>query len=87
MNLNLDQIAEEAAQKVLQAMKPNVKIVLSHEKAQVPTYATDGSGCFDIFALGSVSIPCLQAQEVRTGLLLEIPENWVMLVFLSLIHI
>ncbi len=32
-------------------MTLNVKIKKLHPSAKIPTYATDGSGCFDLYAL------------------------------------
>jgi len=64
-------------------MKVNVKRL--HPDAILPTYATDGAGCFDFYALDDGDFypvvapaePCL----CRTGLSFEIPENHVMLIF------
>lgn len=62
-----------------------VKVKKLRDDAVLPTYATDGSGCFDIY--GS---PTYHTHEEKnsiktgiysTGLSFEIPENHVMLIF------
>jgi dUTP pyrophosphatase len=52
------------------------------KKLKAPEYATDGSGCFDIFAIehGAVGLT-KQTYIFRTGLIPEIPEDWVLLLF------
>lgn len=50
------------------------------EDLKLPTYATDGSACLDIYALtaeaqGDGSILC------RTGWAVAIPEGWAMLIY------
>lgn len=56
-----------------------VKIKLEHENALVPKYATDGAGCFDLFA--ATGVECRPDGIVETGVSFEIPEGHVMLVF------
>ena len=60
-----------------------VKVKKLHKDAQMPEYATDGSGCFDIRAVldGPQSIYMGESSAIRTGLAFEIPEGHVMLVF------
>lgn len=62
-----------------------VKIKKLHPFAITPTYATDGSGCFDIYtidnALSVAGIGPGDAFAFRTGLVFEVPEDHVMLVF------
>lgn len=50
------------------------------EGAKVPTYATDGSGCFDIYAT-SVKEVHDNVFEYSTGLFFEIPKNKTLLIF------
>jgi dUTP pyrophosphatase len=58
-------------------MKVNLK--LGHPDAKVPSYATEGSACFDISAVeGGLLNPTFIA---ATGLYFEIPKEHVMLVF------
>lgn len=62
-----------------------VKIKYLHPNAKTPTYATDGSACFDLYAAEAhndfelINPPGNKA--FRTGLAFEIPEGHVMLVF------
>lgn len=62
-----------------------VKVKKLREDAVIPTYATDGSGCFDIYGT-----PIYHSGErgslvstgiYSTGIAFEIPENYVLLVF------
>jgi dUTP pyrophosphatase len=59
----------------------NVKIKKIHEDAILPTYATPGSACFDIYANSEGFVSSGNSATIRTGLAFEIPENHVMLVF------
>lgn len=60
-----------------------LKIKKLHPDAITPKYATDGSGCFDFYALvidGKFIHP-QSGRTIRTGLAFEIPEGHVMLIF------
>lgn len=59
----------------------NVKIKKLHKDALIPTYATPGSACFDIYALSNGFVSPNNPATIQTGLAFEIPENHVMLVF------
>ena len=60
-----------------------VKIKKLREDAITPTYATDGSACFDLYS----TVDCTVRSEARmhpvidTGIAFEIPEGHVMLVY------
>lgn len=63
-----------------------VKIKKLHQEAKMPTYATDGSACFDLYAAGA----CRESwfcggmetnDRFSTGLAFEIPEGHVMLIY------
>lgn len=56
-----------------------VKIKKLHEKAITPTYATDGSGCFDLYAAHEAIV--ISTALIDTGVSFEIPEGHVMLVY------
>ena len=60
-------------------MKVNVKRL--YDSAILPTYATDGSGCFDIYTMFNGDTDYNEPHTYSTGLAFEIPENHVMLVF------
>lgn len=57
-----------------------VKIKRLHPSAMIPSYATDGSGCFDITA-----VECVEQKDdtatYRTGLAFEIPQSKVMILY------
>lgn len=51
-------------------------------KLKAPAYATDGSGCFDIYAIEDDAIGLSNQTKVfRTGLIPEVPFGWVLLLF------
>lgn len=62
-----------------------VKIKKLHPDAVVPTYATGGSACFDLYAnlheQGLESISDCDTTIIGTGLAFEIPTGWQMLIF------
>lgn len=58
-----------------------VKFIKLHDDAKEPLKATDGSACFDLFALENGKIFGGRALKIRTGLAFEIPKDHVMLVF------
>ena len=66
----------------------NVRIRKLHPGAKLPTYATDGSGCFDLYAATVAGMSHLGSNvdadfpvACDTGLAFEIPSGHVMLVF------
>ena len=65
-----------------------IKIKKIHPGAKKPTYATDGSGCFDLRAMSVSEAHAIgafvdQGSPVTcgTGLAFEIPPGWAMLIF------
>lgn len=60
-----------------------VKVQKLVQEARLPEYATDGSGCFDIFAVmeETQSIYTDMPVAISTGLAFEIPEGHVMLIY------
>lgn len=58
-----------------------VKVKRLYESAKLPTYATDGSGCFDIYTMLNGDVEDNDPHVFSTGLAFEIPEDHVMLVF------
>ena len=58
-------------------LKLNVKCLTPN--ATIPTYATDGSACFDIYSTDSSEVN--NSQVFSTGIAFEIPKGYVMLVF------
>jgi len=59
----------------------NVNIKKLDERAIVPKYATDGSGCFDIHTYDTGKVLEFNSKAFSTGLAFEIPDGYVMLVF------
>ncbi len=65
-------------------MKVNINKL--HPRAITPTYATDGSACFDLYALmhnDKICEPVAHNYPVifRTGIAFEIPAGWVMRIY------
>ena len=60
-------------------MQVNIKRM--YKDAIIPTYATDGSGAFDFYAYESQMVFPEGAAVVSTGIAMEIPEGYVMLLF------
>lgn len=58
----------------------NMKIKLNHPQAKVPTYATEGSACFDLYCAKVVEITS-ETVTINTGLIAEIPEGFAMMVY------
>ena len=61
-----------------------LKIKKLHPDAVIPTYATDGSACFDLYAAENTLVDFISKPQatVSTGLAFEIPEGWQMKVFI-----
>lgn len=62
----------------------DIKIKKTNENAILPTYATNGSACFDLYApkdFQSVDVAHGEPQSVNTGLAFEVPDDHVMLIF------
>lgn len=58
-----------------------LKVKKLHPDAIIPTYATDGSACFDLHAAEYEGENKGASLIVRTGLSFEIPHGWQMLIF------
>lgn len=56
-----------------------VKVKRLTQDAKLPTYGTDGSGCFDIYTTDEGDVT--HSLTLSTGLSFEIPVGFVMLVF------
>lgn len=61
----------------------NLKIKKLHPDAMVPTYATPGAACFDLYGVANVRHAAGpgSAVNIGTGLAFEVPKDHVMLVF------
>lgn len=62
-------------------MKLGVKLI--HPGARMPTYATSGAACFDLYAVSDIPHELYQGTSVTipTGLIFDIPEGYVLLVY------
>lgn len=58
-----------------------VNVTKLHPDAAIPSYTTDGSGCFDISSVESAAVLAGSCTIFSTGLAFEIPEGHVMLIF------
>lgn len=59
-----------------------IKVKRLHQKAILPKYATDGSGCFDLHNTnGFYSFVKSSPVVIDTGLAFEIPKGYTMLIF------
>ena len=60
-------------------MKLNIKLLTP--EAKIPKYATDGSGCFDLYATSEGTVMEKMSLIIHTGLSVEVPKGQVMLIF------
>lgn len=74
-------VAAEMVRHMLTLARPQLKVKKLHPDAIIPTYATDGSGCFDLHAVGTNIEPLFHPTVFQTGLAFEVPKNHVMLIF------
>ncbi len=73
---------------LLDEKRMNLKIKKLYWDAKTPTYATDGAGCFDLYAHTVAGSPVLNSHVdpgfpvlCGTGLAFEVPEGWVMNIY------
>lgn len=68
-----------------QRIKMIIKIKKLHERAMIPTFATEGAACFDLYAMvedsKKVSIYKHSPAIIRTGLAFEIPKGHAMMIY------
>ena len=59
-----------------------IKIKKTSPLAKTPTYATDGSGCFDLYAINTLATLVHEGYPVTfdTGLAFEIPQGYGMFI-------
>lgn len=62
-----------------------IRVKQLHPEAKTPTYATQGSACFDLYGIPhneeKVEVSVCDSYEIPTGLAFEIPQDHVMLIF------
>lgn len=59
-----------------------LKVKKINPEATTPTYGSDGAGCFDLYSCEQVVLAQDESYAFDTGLAFEIPEGYVMLIFL-----
>ena len=59
----------------------DIKLCLVHPDAQVPSYATGGASAFDFYAIEDGAVRPHRPLVFRTGVVMEIPEHTVLLLF------
>ena len=57
-----------------------VKVKKVHKDAKLPTYATDGSGCFDFYTVDKGMVGVID-HIFDTGLQMEIPKGYALFIF------
>lgn len=58
----------------------NIKVKKVNANAVIPTYATDGSAGFDLYAVEDVIIAPGETKKVPLGLSFELPEGYCLLI-------
>ena len=54
----------------------NIDILHLHPDSRTPTYATDGSACFDLYACEDAVITPLSSTPIRTGIAVALLPGW-----------
>ncbi|MDD3175485.1 MAG: dUTP diphosphatase [Candidatus Nanoarchaeia archaeon] len=57
-----------------------LKVKKLNDNACLPEYVTDSDVCFDVRSLYDVNLKSMEQKEIKTGLILEIPEGYVGLI-------
>lgn len=57
-----------------------IRIQLLQPEATPPRYATEGAACFDLFAADAARVYAKQSAVIPTGLAVEVPWGYAMLV-------
>jgi len=67
----------------LPAAPPILRVKRLHPDAKLPTYATDGSACFDIYANLDYddAVPANGPLSIPTGVAVEVPPGWALCVY------
>ena len=56
----------------------SLKVLRLSARAKLPTYATDGSACFDFYAAHDALLTAYHAALIGTDLAVEVPEDYVL---------
>lgn len=71
------------AEKAVTLNTPMLKVYPCRPGAKIPTYATQGSACFDLYAVLDEPCYCCVGEPVTVpvGLKFDIPEDYVLLIY------
>ncbi|MDV7391321.1 dUTP diphosphatase [Arthrospira platensis SPKY1] len=58
-----------------------LRIQLIDPAATMPTYATDGAACFDLYAAASARVYGRSNAAIRTGLSFEVPWGYALMIY------
>ena len=61
---------------ILPNRKVTIRVKKLHPDAKLPTKATDGSACWDVYSLQDISLNYPQVTDIPTGLQFEIPRGY-----------
>lgn len=75
-----EKTAEPKKEVVKNNENPVIKVVVLDGGAHLPTYATDGSGAFDIYSNEDRTVPFNGVTKIGTGLKMEIPQGYMMVI-------
>lgn len=70
-----DNIFSDFASSFKMGINQSIGVVLTTTDATIPTYATDGDTCADLYASESRVIPAGKVQVVNTGLVFNTPKG------------
>jgi len=59
----------------------DVTITRIHPEAIIPVYKTTGAGCFDFHVIEESTIDPAQTKLLRTGLVIQVPTDFVLLIY------
>jgi dUTP pyrophosphatase len=60
----------------------NIKFQRLNREARMPTYATEGAACFDLYSADkAIIIRANDMQAVKTGIAVEIPEGYALMLY------
>ena len=55
-----------------------IRVKKLHPDAKLPTVATPGSACYDVYSVETVELDFRQVYRLKTGLSFELPEGYAM---------
>lgn len=58
-----------------------MKVKKLHPDSRLPTYATPGAACFDLYAVCDAPQVLIDSATIRTGLAFDIPQGYAMTIY------